>query len=333
MKIMIPKEQIQEWAKIARELSEKDGFKVREATDMILSEADVEHHKMERCGLLLEMGININTDTMEVEFTDAHEDGVDTSLKEPSVDSETIPGVNIYSIFQRNDKLLNDGNPLISALKGNMDDGWKISSQNKTKLLERIRAIIDLFCRKHPMSFTIVIPSGGNINSMLRNMFEEVMKQYSPDNIILDGVIEKMTVDEVEEEMAKPNSAFNKEFNTQERRQKAWEKLRPSFKRMQDVNGGIFSYKLIKPSRYRAYITHVLKFADNPELKEMISKMPDKNILIIDDTVTYGNTTRSAVNLIRDTISNIKSTANTIENYAPKSISVLTLFSVKQYSH
>jgi hypothetical protein len=333
MKIMIPKEQIQEWAKIARELSEKDGFKVREATDMILSEADVEHHKMERCGLLLEMGININTDTMEVEFTDAHEDGVDTSLKEPSVDSETIPGVNIYSIFQRNDKLLNDGNPLISALKGNMDDGWKISSENKTKLLERIRAIIDLFCRKHPMSFTIVIPSGGNINSMLRNMFEEVMKQYSPDNIILDGVIEKMTVDEVEEEMAKPNSAFNKEFNTQERRQKAWEKLRPSFKGMQDVNGGIFSYKLIKPSRYRAYITHVLKCADNPELKEMISKMPDKNILIIDDTVTYGNTTRSAVNLIRDTISNIKSTANTIENYAPKSISVLTLFSVKQYSH
>lgn len=329
---MIPKEQIQEWAKIARELSEKDGFKVRETTDMILNEADAEHHIMERCGLLLEMGININTDTMEVEFTDAHEDGVDTSLKEPSVDSKTIPGVNIYSIFQRNDKLLNDGNPLISALKGNMDDGWKISSENKTKLLERIRAIIDLFCRKHPMSFTIVIHSGGNINSMLRNMLEEVMKQYSPDNIILDGVIEKMTVDEVEEEMAKPNSAFNKEFNTQERRQKAWEKLRPSFKRMQDVNGGIFSYKLIKPGRYRAYITHVLKFADNPELKEMISKMPDKNILIIDDTVTYGNTTRSAVNLIRDTIYNIKSTANTIENYAPKSISVLTLFSVKQYS-
>lgn len=330
---MISREQIQEWARIARELSEKDGFKVREATDMILGEADAEHHKMERCGLLLEMGININTDTMEVEFTDAHEDGVDTSLKEPSVDSKTIPGVNIYSIFQRNDKLLNDGNPLISALKGNMDDGWKISSENKTKLLERIRAIIDLFCRKHPMSFTIVIPSGGNINSMLRNMVEEVMKQYSPDNIILDGVIEKMTVDEVEEEIAKPNSAFNKEFNTQEKRQKAWEKLRPSFKRMQDANGGIFSYKLIKPSRYRAFITHVLKFADNPELKEMISKMPDKNILIIDDTVTYGNTTRSAVNLIRDTISNIKSTANTIENYAPKSISVLTLFSVKQYSH
>ena len=93
---MIPKEQIQEWARIARELSEKDGFKVREATDMILGEADAEHHKMERCGLLLEMGININTDTMEVEFTDAHEDGVDTSLKEPSVDSKTIPGVNIY---------------------------------------------------------------------------------------------------------------------------------------------------------------------------------------------------------------------------------------------
>ena len=53
-----------------------------------------------------EMGININRATNEVEFTDAHELGVDTSLKnKPVIDTTTIPGTTIYSIFQRNDNL------------------------------------------------------------------------------------------------------------------------------------------------------------------------------------------------------------------------------------
>lgn len=281
--------------------------------------------------MLLEMGINIDPDKHTVEFTDAHEDGVDTSLKEPSVDTLTIPDVSIYSIFQRNDALMQDGNPLISALKGNMKDGWIISDENKKKLMGRIKEIIDLFCEKHPMDMTIVLPSGGNINRMLRDMVETIMKQYKSNHIILDDVIEKMTVDEVQEEMGKPGSSFNKEFDTAEKRRKAWEKLRPSFERMERENGGVFSYKMVRPSIYRKQITKALRFTDNQDLKEMISKMPNKDILIIDDTVTFGNTTRSAVNLVRDTVFNIKSTAEVIENYAPKSISVLTLFSVKQY--
>ena len=65
-----------------------------------------------------EMGININRKTNEVEFTDEHEFGVDTT---------TIPGTTIYSIFQRNDKLALDGNPLIYALKGQLRTALKMS--------------------------------------------------------------------------------------------------------------------------------------------------------------------------------------------------------------
>lgn len=281
--------------------------------------------------MLLEMGINIDPDKHTVEFTDAHEDGVDTSLKEPTIDTSTIPGVSIYSIFQRNDALMQDGNPLISALKGNVKDGWVISDENKERLMKRIKEIINLFCKTHPMDITIVLPSGGNINHMLRDMVENIMKQYKSSHVILDNVIVKMTTEEVEEEMGKSGSAFNKEFNTAEKRRKAWEKLRPSFERMDKENGGVFSYKMVRPPIYRKQITKALRFTDNQDLKDMISKMPDKDILIIDDTVTFGNTTRAAVNLVMDTVSNIKSTAETIGNYAPKSISVLTLFSVKQY--
>jgi len=281
--------------------------------------------------VLNEMGINVDPEKHTVEFTDDHEYGVDTSLKDPSIDTTTIPGISIYSVFQRNDALLQDGNPLISALKGNMNDGWTISDDNKEKLLKRIKDIIVLFCKKHPMDVTIVLPSSGNINTLLHSMVEDIMKRYKSNHVIFDNVISKMTVEEVQEEMGKPDSAFNIEFDTFEKRRKAWEKLRPSFERMDKENGGVFSYKMVRPSVYRKQITHALKFTDNKDLKEMINKMPDKDILIIDDTVTFGNTTRAAINLVKDTVSNIKSTSQTIDNYAPRSISVLTLFSVKQY--
>lgn len=284
-------------------------------------------------GLMLEMGIDIDPEKHIVSFTDDHECGVDTSLQFPLIDNKTIPGTTIYSIFRRNDFLLQDGNPLISALKGNMEDGWVIPQENKDKLLQRIRAIIDLFCQKHQSDFTIVIPSGGNINNMLRDMVGEIMGQYNPNNVMRDGVLVEMTVDEVEEEMGKPDSAFNKEYDTPWKRQMAWEKLRPCFQEMAERNNGIFSYKMVRPVKYREVITNALKFTDNESLKEMITKMPGRDILIIEDSVTYGNTTRSAVNLVRETISNIKSTVETAKNYAPTSISVLTLFSVKQYGN
>jgi len=282
--------------------------------------------------IFTEMGININHDTHEVEFTDAHENGVDTSLENnPTVDTETISGVTIYSIFQKNDSIKLDGNPLIYALKGNGEHEWSISDENKSKLLKRISDIVEIFCTNHPTDFTIVAPSGGNVNSMLRDMVNMVLSNLGKENIILSNMLEKMTVDEVEEEMFKEDSAFIREFKTPEQQQLAWEKLRGCFQKMRDENDGIFSYKMVKPIRYRKWIDKALKFSDDVDLSEMASKLPGKNILIIDDTITFGNTIRSIANLLRDTVSNIQCNVEKIDNFNPLSISALTLFSVKHH--
>ena len=274
-----------------------------------------------------------NHDTHEVEFTDAHENGVDTSLEHnPTIDTETIPGVTIYSIFQRNDAIPQDGNPLIYALKGNNEHKWSISDKNKSKLKDRIKNIVDKFCEMHSVNFTIVVPSGGNINNMLRDMVDEILTSHSKENIILNNVLDKMTADEVQEELFEKDSPFTKEFDTPEKQQRAWEKIKDSFARMNTENDGVFSYKMVQPPMYRRWITKALKFSSNINLSDMASKLPDKHILIIDDTITFGNTIRSVANLIRDTISNIKGDVNTVEQFAPASISALTLFSVKHHT-
>ena len=144
-------------------------------------------------------------------------------------------------------------------------------------------------------------------------------------------MLEKMTVDEVEEEMFKEDSAFTREFKTPEQQQLAWEKLRGCFQKMRDENDGVFSYKMVKPIRYRKWIDKALKFSDDVDFSEMASKLPGKNILIIDDTITFGNTIRSIANLLRDTVSNIRCNVEKIDNFNPLSISALTLFSVKHH--
>lgn len=279
------------------------------------------------------MGINVDYETKEVEFTDAHENGVDTSLENnPSVDTATVPGVDIYSIFRRNDAIQQDGNPLIWALKdgGTREHGWWISEENRAKLTKRIADIINAFCETHPIDFTIVVPSSGGINNLIRNMVEEVLKTQDRKSVILSNAIEKMTVDEVEDELFEDGSEFSKEFDTPERLQMAWEKIRDSFNEMRSSNNGIFSYKMVRPARFRRWIGAALKLSRDDDIREMFSKLPGKNVLMIDDTVTFGNTIRSVAKLIQDTMKNIRHEAGVVEGFAPKSISALTLFSVKQ---
>ena len=79
-----------------------------------------------------EMGININRATNEVEFTDAHELGVDTSLKnKPVIDTTTIPGTTIYSIFQRND------NPTFHVREQNPSGCWGFARRSSLHGISR----------------------------------------------------------------------------------------------------------------------------------------------------------------------------------------------------
>ena len=273
-----------------------------------------------------EMRININRSTNEVEFTDDHGLGVDTSLKnKPVVDTTTIPGTTIYSIFQRNDKLALDGNPLIYALNG--DSKWWMSDENKDKLMSRINEIIDKFCQMHPSDFTIVVPSHSRLKSEFGKMIHDSLMRVGQQNIVIENLLVKMTVDEVEDEMFREDSPFMDEFGDDI--DSVWDELRKSFSRMEDENDGIFSYKMVKPPMYRKYILKTLKYSDAEYARELASKFPGKNILLIDDTVTFGRTLNNAVELTSN-MRKLKRDVDSIEEMSPRSISILTLMSTKK---
>ena len=275
-----------------------------------------------------EMGININRKTNEVEFTDEHEFGVDTSLEnKPTIDTTTIPGTTIYSIFQRNDKLALDGNPLIYALKG--DSKWWMSKENKRKLISRINEILDKFCSLHESDYTIVVPSRSRLNSRFGELIHDSLSKFGKDNIIVENMLVKMTVDEVKEEMFKDGSPFMNEFGDDV--DFVWnDGLKESFSRMEDENDGIFSYKMVRPPMYRKYIVNTLKLSDSKYAREMSSKMIGKNVLIIDDTVTFGRTLKNAVDLTASNIRKLNRDVSSIREMSPKSISILTLMSTKK---
>ena len=86
------------------------------------------------------MGIRIN-DAKEVSINDAHEEGVNTSLKNNPTRS-VAKGLHVHHIFSRNRKghHRNDGNPLVHALK--QREGFTIRAHWKSQLLNRSRIIV-----------------------------------------------------------------------------------------------------------------------------------------------------------------------------------------------
>ena len=83
-----------------------------------------------------------------------------------------------------------------------------------------------------------------------------------------------------------------------------------SFLEMSRNNNNIFSYRFIKPA-YRKYIPLAIKLNSDLEISDNIN---DKDILILDDTVTTGLTLSQEANLLLNT-------------YAPKSVEFLSILS------
>lgn len=252
-------------------------------------------------------GIDFDPQTKTVSYNPSHEENVDTSIEHnPTIDGDIAPNVQVWSIFKRKRGLRGDGNPLVYALKG--EGGWTFRDESdRTAIEQQFDAIATKFATMYPIGVTILMPSGNELNTHIA----DVVMSKSKNAELIDGVICKLTTEEVDEIVLNFNSKF-REFYKDEFNSKYYE-LGRYLDLMDKERNGYFSRHLIKNNQMRDVLDSTLKLS-NDRFAEFANKINGQDILIIDDTISRGQSIKEACHIMT-------------ESYAPKSITVLTLLS------
>lgn len=189
-------------------------------------------------------------------------------------------------------------------------------------IIKQIRLICKKYATTHYHDCTILIPSKGIINKNLA----ELVKKYSQNHCeIKSNVLEKLTTNDIFNIAQTPGSSFYNRFRNKnislekddERYQNALDDLCDILDYMDDLAGyenSEYRTHLNKNDVYKNAIKELFKV--NPNFKNERDLFNDKDVLVIDDTISRGTSIINAVNIIR-------------EYFNPKTIAVLTLFSRK----
>ena len=252
-------------------------------------------------------GIDFDPHTKTVSYNPSHEENVDTSIEHnPTMDGDIVPNVQVWSIFKRKRGLRGDGNPLVYALKG--EGGWTFRDESDRNAIEKqFDAIATKFATMYPVGVTILMPSGSELNMHIA----DVVMSKSRNAELIKGVICKLTTEEVDDIVLDFNSKF-REFYKDEFNSKYYE-LGRYLDLMDKEENGYFSRHLIKNNQMRNVLDSTLKLSDD-RFAEFANKINDQDVLIIDDTISRGQSIKEACQIM-------------LESYAPKSITVLTLLS------
>lgn len=257
---------------------------------------------------LMNEGIDIDYISHLVSYNPSHQNNVDTSIKtNPTVSTEYGEGIKVYSILKRKSgSTMADGNPLLYAFK--KEKGWAFKSEkDKEDILKQIDLITDKFISMCPLGFTILIPSGNLLNRMIGNM----LKTKSDSVMVVDDVLTKITTEEVFEIASAKGSPFLKYYK--ESIDSALRQLSEYLKKMNEEKNGYFTRHYVTDANMRNVLTKTLKLSTDSVAR--YSKLIDgKDILLIDDSISRGQTIMEACQILQ-------------ENYSPTSITVLTLFS------
>ena len=247
-------------------------------------------------------GININTDTKTVSLTDEHDNGVDFSLVNNPV-YDKYKNYDVISIFKRNKLIDNtntqrDGNPFIYALKGNK--GWKFNITNE-EIFRYIRRFLEI-CKKINNTYdTIVItPSSTNLNE---RFMEVISKQVKADNIVREFLV-KITKEEIIDDDLINKAQIIKDYP--DNYNEIITKINRAFNRMEGTD---FEAKVMN----KEYLKYIKYIGVNNKVN-IRPIMDDKKILLLDDTISSGNTVSQCIEGI-------------ISNLTPKSITIVTLLS------
>ena len=255
----------------------------------------------------LNEGIDFDPKEKVVSYNPSHEDNVDTSIENnSSVDNDIVPNVQVWSIFKRKRGFRGDGNPLVYALKN--EGGWKFKNETDRKSIEhQFNKIAEKFAKTYPIGITILMPSGNVLNKHIANIVMSKSKHAE----LIEGLIRKLTTEEVEQIVLDFDSTFRKyykdDFNTK------FFQLGDYLDEMENKRNGAFSRHLIKDSEMRNILDKTLKLSDDAYAR-FANKINGQDILIIDDTISRGQSIKEICSIIQ-------------ESYAPKSITVLTLLS------
>lgn len=259
---------------------------------------------------LIKEGLDINYFTKTISYNPEHQNNLDTSeINNPTFDESILnDGVKVWSIFKRKKGNFGDGNPLIYALKNEND--WKFESEkDRLDLIHQFDLIIDKYIAEHPFDITIVIPSSKPINEYIAKRISEKTRGTE----ILANLLRKLTTTEIHDYVLEFNSSFRKAYPTRYEFEDKLNELSSYLNKMNEENEGYFTRHKIKNNELRNVIDKTLTNAKQDDLN-VAEKINGKNVLIIDDTISRGQTIQEAYDIIKNT-------------YSPKSISILTLLS------
>lgn len=255
---------------------------------------------------ILAEGIDYDEEDLTVSYNPEHEDNVDTSDENPTSDSSIVGGIQVWSIFRRKSGTVIDGNPLLYAMKG--EGGWHFASnKDRNAVYARLEYIAGKFVETHKYPTTIVIPTTNLLNSII----VDTIKKMNNKTMVIDDVILKTLKSDIRGQILLPNSKFREIYG------KDFKFALAQFDRYcERMQTEYFQYhKLGRDMKMRMAIDMTMK-VNEPRVAAYAGSINDKDILLIDDSIANGNSIRQAVKIIS-------------ENFTPKSITVLTLFSAK----
>ena len=252
-------------------------------------------------------GIDFDPDTKTVAYNSSHENYIDISIdKNPTIDGEIVPGVQVWSIFKRKKgETREEGNPLVYALKG---EGWTFRSEEDREAIEKqFDLIASKFVSMYQKGITVIIPSGNELNKHIA----DIVLSKSENGEFIEGVVCKLTTEEVNDIVLDFNSKFREHYK--DNFNSAYYRLDRFLDQMDIQLKGTFSRHLIKDPEMRDVLDFTLKVSEDI-YAEFANKINGQNILIIDDTIGSGQSIKEPCRIM-------------MESYAPKSITVLTLSS------
>ena len=247
-------------------------------------------------------GLNIDVDNKTVSLTDAHNSGIDFSLvNNPVYDKHN--GYDVISIFKRTsltdiNNTQRDGNPFIYALKNK--NGWKfnITSEEINKYIRRFLSICQKINNKYDT--IIITPSASELNE---KFMKAISRQVDANNIINEYFV-KLSKEEIIDDDLIDIERIRKDYGNS--LNKVMSEIHRSFRRMK---GETFEAKYVK-KEYLKYIKYIETNGDD-DIRKYID---DKDILLLDDTISSGETVSQCINGI-------------LSNFIPKSITIITLLS------